>query len=30
MSVNVEDFDDIADLVVHNDIGEALAPFISH
>ena len=24
------EFDDIADLVVHNDIGEALAPFISH
>ncbi len=24
------EFDDIADLVVHNDIGDALAPFIAH
>jgi NAD-dependent deacetylase len=24
------DFDDIADLVVHHDIGDALAPFIAH
>jgi len=24
------EFDDIADLVLHNDIGDALAPFIVH
>jgi NAD-dependent deacetylase len=24
------DFDDIADLVVRNDIGDALSPFITH
>jgi NAD-dependent deacetylase len=24
------EFDDIADLVVRNDIGDALAPFIAH
>jgi NAD-dependent deacetylase len=24
------DFDDIADLVVRNDIGDALSPFIAH